>query len=318
MKKTLLIAGTLLFFSLAPHVLAEGFVPLAPIPGLTEGVTANTAGLASFFNNLYKFLIGIAATLAVIMIIWGGLEISTQDSVSKQSAGRERITQAILGLILVLSPVLVFSIINPSILNLSLNIDKLNVMEGVPVGMGGVSAQPAPTTIASGPGQGCVVSGTYLKKATCPSEQLAQDWASSACSTGNATVECTLVDPSGGCTGAEATCESVSKIFMFLDVSNKLNPIIIFSNYQPLVSTPDNPNNGGEAVQFIGGCTAEGGLSCLTDKNFFSSDCSTYYTKSQPASQSNKCYKAKLTCIPNKILNKSTECSSNPSYTPIP
>lgn len=117
------------FLGLAPHAFAAAgdFVALAPIPGLTQGVVANSAGLASFFNNLYKYLIGLAAVLAVIMIIWGGLEISTKDSVSKKQNGRERITQAILGLVLVLSPVLVFSIINPSILNLSIGLGRLNV-----------------------------------------------------------------------------------------------------------------------------------------------------------------------------------------------
>ncbi|HUY05445.1 MAG TPA: pilin [Candidatus Paceibacterota bacterium] len=110
---------------------SEGFTALAPIPGLTSSeVTSaiNATSLANFFNNLYKYLIGLAATLAVIEIIWGGLEISTKDSVSKQSNGRERITQAIFGLVLVLSPVLVFSIINPNILNLSLDLPKLDTV----------------------------------------------------------------------------------------------------------------------------------------------------------------------------------------------
>lgn len=132
MKKTILASVFFLFFGLAPIALAQGFVPLAPIPGLTEGATADTAGLANFFNNLYKYLIGLAAVLAVIEIIWGGLEISTKDSVSKQSDGKERITQAIFGLVLVLSPVLVFSIINPSILNLSLNLPELDTKSVTP------------------------------------------------------------------------------------------------------------------------------------------------------------------------------------------
>lgn len=119
----------------------KGFVALAPIPGLTdsqENVTANT--LANFFNNLYKYLIGLAAALAVVMIVWGGLEIATTDSVSKHGAGRERITQAILGLVLVLAPVLVFSIINPSILNLSLNLPALNTKNSGWTGNGGGGA----------------------------------------------------------------------------------------------------------------------------------------------------------------------------------
>jgi hypothetical protein len=128
--KKLLTLGLLIFLGFAPHVLAQGFTALAPIPGLTDQSTTsviNSVSLAAFFNNLYKYLIGLAATLAVIEIIWGGLEIATKDSVSKQSDGRERITQAIFGLVLVLSPVLVFSIINPSILNLSLNLPKLDL-----------------------------------------------------------------------------------------------------------------------------------------------------------------------------------------------
>ncbi len=113
---------------------SSGFTALAPIPGLTDSGTANSVinsqSLATFFNNLYKYMIGLAAALAVIMIIWGGLEISTQDSVSKNKDGKEKIYNAIFGLVLVLSPALVFSIINPAILNLSLNLPPLKTMTG--------------------------------------------------------------------------------------------------------------------------------------------------------------------------------------------
>ena len=130
MKKIVLLSVFFFCLALAPQVFAQGFTALAPIPGLTSpdatSVVSSTH-FATFFNNLYKYCIGLAAVFAVIMIIWGGLEISTQDSVSKQGAGREKIQNALLGLVLVLSPVLVFSIINPSILNLSLNLDRLDL-----------------------------------------------------------------------------------------------------------------------------------------------------------------------------------------------
>ena len=180
-KKILFASISLVFLGLAAHALAaENFVPLAGIPGLTQNVQANSAGLAGFFNNLYKYLIGLAAALAVIEIIWGGLEYSTQDSVSKKSDGKERIYQAILGLVLVLSPALVFSIINPSILNLSVNLPALNTTTSTPVGTGngangtgngGTYSGTGNQTPVTAPPVGCrtISSGQYLESQACSS-----------------------------------------------------------------------------------------------------------------------------------------------------
>lgn len=125
----------------APCDASAKFCPLAPIPGLTDASktsVVNSDTLANFLNNLYKYLIGVAATAAVIMIIWGGIDISTTDSIGNQSAGKQRIRNAIGGLILVLMPVVVFSVINPSILNLSLNLPALDTKSGkVPTTTGG-------------------------------------------------------------------------------------------------------------------------------------------------------------------------------------
>ncbi|MHB1769561.1 MAG: hypothetical protein ACYCPH_00550, partial [Minisyncoccota bacterium] len=68
MKKILLLSVFFAFFACVPHTLAQtqqGFVPLAGIPGLTQNVQATPGGIASFLNNLYKFLIGAAAVLAI-------------------------------------------------------------------------------------------------------------------------------------------------------------------------------------------------------------------------------------------------------------
>lgn len=64
--------------------------------------------------------IGIAATLAVIQITIAGVMYMGGDSVTETKQAKQKISQAIIGLVLVLSPVIVFSIINPSILNLSI------------------------------------------------------------------------------------------------------------------------------------------------------------------------------------------------------
>lgn len=141
MKKTILLSILFALFAFVPHAFATqtGFVPLAPIPGLTDSDTANgvinngsaangvinTNSFALFFNNLYKFLVGLAIALAIIEIIWGGLEYSTTDSIGNKEAGKKRIRNAILGLVLILSPVLVFSIINRNILNLSVTLTPI-------------------------------------------------------------------------------------------------------------------------------------------------------------------------------------------------
>ncbi|HVM58828.1 MAG TPA: hypothetical protein VMT80_00640, partial [Candidatus Paceibacterota bacterium] len=107
------------------------FVPLAPIPGLTDQnstrETVLSGDFATFFNQLYQYLIGLSVALAIIWIIWGGILISTSDSIGNHARGRKKIEDAILGLALVLAPALVFSIINNSILNLSVNFEPIDL-----------------------------------------------------------------------------------------------------------------------------------------------------------------------------------------------
>ncbi|MFZ2167764.1 MAG: hypothetical protein WAV50_02745 [Minisyncoccia bacterium] len=170
MKKAFLFS-LLAFVGFAPHVLAQGFVPIAPIPGLTQGVVANSAGLADFFNNLYKYLIGLAATLAVIQIIWAGLDIAFwhKDAVSAITEDKGKIYNALFGLVLVLSPVLVFSIINPSILNLSLNLPEIKLLTPVAGTPGTPTPPPAQDPVlAAALAAGCEVLTATPLELYCP------------------------------------------------------------------------------------------------------------------------------------------------------
>lgn len=126
-SKYFLFSLVLLALVVAPSALAQEFVPLAPIPGLTDaGSVTTTEGLPTFFNNLYKLLIGLAAVAAVIQIIRSGIELAlNQGSVSEIISAKGRVAQSLYGLILVLTPALVFGIINPNILNLSVALPDL-------------------------------------------------------------------------------------------------------------------------------------------------------------------------------------------------
>lgn len=190
MKKVFFFA-VLALIGFAPHVLAQGFTALAPIPGLTDtGSTAvvNSATLANFFNNLYKYLIGLAATIAVIQIIWAGLDIAFwhKDAVSALQEDKGKIYNAIFGLILVLSPVLVFSIINPSILNLSLNLPKLDTKSATQTTTGGTGNTAAAEAAKCSTAR-ISLGATDTTAVGCSTQEDAQNFAAS-CSNGQGKV----------------------------------------------------------------------------------------------------------------------------------
>ncbi|MEK7201599.1 MAG: pilin [Patescibacteria group bacterium] len=96
-----------------------GFVPLTSIPGIESA--GNSATLPDFLNNLYKLAIGVAAVLAVLQIVRAGIMYMGGDSVWEKKEAKSLIALSVGGLILILSPVIVFSLINPKILELKID-----------------------------------------------------------------------------------------------------------------------------------------------------------------------------------------------------
>lgn len=95
------------------------FTPLTQLPGIQSISTASS--FTSFLNTLYKICIGVGAVLAVLMIMYAGVLIMTSSgSVSSNEKAKNYIQNAILGLVLVLTPTIVFGIINPRILNIDI------------------------------------------------------------------------------------------------------------------------------------------------------------------------------------------------------
>ncbi len=131
------------------------FIPLTNIPFLTE--TGNAFSLDSFLNGLFRLSIGAAAVIAVLQIMRAGIMYMGSDSgFAEKKEAKNLIALSIGGLILVLSPVVVFSIINPEILSLKIgNIEGLSV----PIEPTGSSTVPIPGAGAAA----CRV--TYLETA---------------------------------------------------------------------------------------------------------------------------------------------------------
>ena len=125
-KKTFLLsAGIILwqFLILPIKSFALTYVPLEKgvFDDFTSRVTAEEGNeLGLFLGQTFQFGLAIAAALAVIMIVWGGVEIMLSESVFKKDDGKKKIKDAIYGLLLALVSWLILYTINPDILNFKL------------------------------------------------------------------------------------------------------------------------------------------------------------------------------------------------------
>lgn len=89
------------------------YQPLAGIEGVTKD--GEQTGLKNILNFIFTWGIRVAVLLAVIMIIFGGVEYMTSDAVFNKEDGIHKINAAIIGLILTLSAWLILYTINPRI-----------------------------------------------------------------------------------------------------------------------------------------------------------------------------------------------------------
>lgn len=102
------------------------YSPLAPLPGLTEPIDTSSGDTDScpfgkYLNIMIKIFLGVAGVLAVVMIVWGGIQYMTSELVSSKEAGKDSITHAILGLVVALGSFMLLNTLNPNLLNVCLN-----------------------------------------------------------------------------------------------------------------------------------------------------------------------------------------------------
>ncbi len=110
-------------------VLVGTLVPLAaaaqapirlmePIGGVTEIPTAGNSGFGVFFtyfNLLYPWVVGLGAAIAVMMGLWGGIEMMVAGgNDSARQAGVKRLLMSLGGLLLLLFSSTILNILNPS------------------------------------------------------------------------------------------------------------------------------------------------------------------------------------------------------------
>ncbi len=83
-------------------------------------ITGNETGLVAIIKNIYTFVLGIVGIAAFTMIVWGGmLYFFSAGNASKASEGKGKITNAILGLLIIAGSYLILYTINPDFVKLT-------------------------------------------------------------------------------------------------------------------------------------------------------------------------------------------------------
>lgn len=104
--------------AVTPFFADAAFTSLSPNLPLMGQIGAMS--LAEMLKRFFVIAIAFSALLAVIMVAIGGFEYMTTDSVFKMGNAKERITDAIIGLLIVLMAVLLLRTINPCLVTLSI------------------------------------------------------------------------------------------------------------------------------------------------------------------------------------------------------
>jgi len=124
---------------------ALDYVPLVPNSPLTSA--ASSANVGEFLLSVFKWGVSLAVAMAILFVIYGGVEYMTTDAVFKKEEGREKITAAVAGLLIVFASWLILNTINPDIL--TTNIDYLGTAGSAP-GTGPAGGGPTGGTGGTG------------------------------------------------------------------------------------------------------------------------------------------------------------------------
>jgi len=108
-------------YKLLAPVHGLGDCKIDPATGKEVCIVDTTKGFGSYLNMMIKIAIGIAAVLAMIMIVMGGIQYMTTELVSGKESGKKTITNAILGLLLALGAFAILNTLNPDLLNIGLS-----------------------------------------------------------------------------------------------------------------------------------------------------------------------------------------------------
>src|SRR3989344_3257684 len=136
---------------------ATDYKLLAPIPlsGVDQGDTKTTTA-GPYIQGLFTLIIAIAGGLAVLKIIFGGIQYMSTDAFQGKSEAKSTIQNAIWGLLLAIGAWLILFTINEDLVKFDLSIPVQEIK--TPTGGGDIILPPGPSNCL-----GCVTVGVPHK-----------------------------------------------------------------------------------------------------------------------------------------------------------
>ena len=128
------LIGTLILFLFGIVAYAQTrdyYTELAPLPGTISTTYTGTGepvtDLSTYLPGIFNLSIGIGAVMAFVMITFGGITYMTTDAIGGKTKGRDYVTNALWGLLLVIGAWVILYTINPKILEFNLVLEKPNI-----------------------------------------------------------------------------------------------------------------------------------------------------------------------------------------------
>jgi len=107
-----------------------GYKFIEPLPIIGDRLTSNGSGtlLIQYLGGMYIIILGASAILALFMLVVGGIQYTyVALSPSAKNDAKERIKNALFGLLIVLGAYLILKTINPDLVSPSLVVEKIEV-----------------------------------------------------------------------------------------------------------------------------------------------------------------------------------------------
>lgn len=114
-----MMRSAFLFFLLATAAIpfaaaAAPYVPLEPLPFVKA--TSGALSFADLLNGFFQLSLVLGAAITAVMLTVGGVQYMTSDAAGGKQQGKDRIRNAALGFLLLLSVYVIIKTINPDLL----------------------------------------------------------------------------------------------------------------------------------------------------------------------------------------------------------